>query len=181
MAYTYSGEGSPSGKDSLSNSFLCRPSTSKCEKAIPTMKKYSQSYSKAFERRTNPYRHHSGKQDSEPKVTSNFDRFGHGADQGRRARRRIHDVIFLNLLQQVRFIAEHFQRREDEAEISDDWTFVAMVLDRLFLIIFSVLNVGTFLIILEAPSLYDTREPMNITVASKPLGQANVLGGHSHF
>uniref|UniRef100_A0A915CAJ8 Neurotransmitter-gated ion-channel ligand-binding domain-containing protein n=1 Tax=Parascaris univalens TaxID=6257 RepID=A0A915CAJ8_PARUN len=174
-------EGSPSGKDSSSNSFLCRPSTSKCEKAIPAIKTYSQRPSKTFETWTDKYKQHSGKQNTEPKVTSNFDRFGRGADQSRGARRRIHDVIFLNLLQQVRFIAEHFQRREDEAEISDDWTFVAMVLDRLFLIIFSVLNVGTFLILLEAPSLYDTREPMNITVASKPLGQANVLGGHSRF
>ncbi|KAK0397034.1 hypothetical protein QR680_001950 [Steinernema hermaphroditum] len=80
-----------------------------------------------------------------------------------RVKDQVHDVIFTNLLQQVRFVAEHFKRNEQEAEVSDDWTFVAMVLDRLFLIIFSVLNVATFFIILEAPSLYDTREPLNIT------------------
>uniref|UniRef100_A0A8R1EJR7 Neur_chan_memb domain-containing protein n=1 Tax=Caenorhabditis japonica TaxID=281687 RepID=A0A8R1EJR7_CAEJA len=85
----------------------------------------------------------------------------------------VDDVVFVNLLNQVRFIAEHFRHNELEGEISDDWTFVAMVLDRLFLIIFSVLNVGTVFIILESPSLYDYSKPMNITVPSKPLGQAN--------
>ncbi|VDM64670.1 unnamed protein product [Angiostrongylus costaricensis] len=89
------------------------------------------------------------------------------------------DIIFINLLQQVRFIAEHFQHNEKESEISDDWTFVAMVLDRLFLIIFSVLNVGTMFIILEAPSLYDYSEAMNITLPTKPLGQANLYSSHS--
>ncbi|WKY17308.1 hypothetical protein Q1695_001704 [Nippostrongylus brasiliensis] len=99
--------------------------------------------------------------------------------KSKKAKRRVDDVIFINLLQQVRFIAEHFQHNEKESEISDDWTFVAMVLDRLFLLIFSVLNVGTMFIILEAPSLYDYSEAMNITVPSKPLGQANLFGSHS--
>jgi len=82
------------------------------------------------------------------------------------------DLIFKNLIRQVRFIAEYFHRIEDEAEISDDWTFVAMVLDRLFLIIFSVLNVTTLFILLEAPSLRDHRQPLNMTIPTKPLGQA---------
>ncbi|KAK6062093.1 hypothetical protein COOONC_00242 [Cooperia oncophora] len=97
----------------------------------------------------------------------------------KKIRRRVDDIIFVNLLQQVRFIAEHFQHNERESEISDDWTFVAMVLDRLFLLIFSVLNVGTMFIILEAPSLYDYSDAMNITVPNKPLGQANLFGSHS--
>ncbi|UMM44038.1 hypothetical protein L5515_019308 [Caenorhabditis briggsae] len=91
----------------------------------------------------------------------------------RQKSKTVDDVVFMNLLNQVRFIAEHFRHNELEGEISDDWTFVAMVLDRLFLIIFSVLNVGTVFIILESPSLYDYSKPMNITVPSKPLGQAN--------
>ncbi|VDK29306.1 unnamed protein product [Gongylonema pulchrum] len=62
-----------------------------------------------------------------------------------------------------------------EKQVSDEWIFVAMVLDRLFLIIFSVLNVGTFLILMESPSLYDTRRPMNITHATKPLGQGSFV------
>nr|CDQ00564.1 BMA-ACR-12 [Brugia malayi] len=83
------------------------------------------------------------------------------------------------LLQQIRFIADHFRINKEEAEISDEWIFAAMILDRLFLILFSVLNVGTLLILLEAPSLYDTRSPMNITHATKPLGQGNFLLPHS--
>ncbi|KAK6760805.1 hypothetical protein RB195_022029 [Necator americanus] len=95
--------------------------------------------------------------------------------KSKKTKGRVDDAIFINLLQQVRFIAEHFQHNERESEISDDWTFVAMVLDRLFLLIFSVLNIGTMFIILEAPSLYDYSEAMNITVPSKPLGQANLF------
>ncbi|CAI5454674.1 unnamed protein product [Caenorhabditis angaria] len=84
------------------------------------------------------------------------------------------DIVFVNLLNQVRFIAEHFRHNEMEGEISDDWTFVAMVLDRLFLIIFSVLNIGTVFIIIEAPALKNVEWPLNITVPNKPLGQANL-------
>lgn len=119
---------------------------------------------------------------------------------------------------QVRFIAEHFRHNEKESEVSDDWVYAANVLDRLFLIIFSVLNVATSFIILEvrvifrnirppltlkwplkilimvqnfiqydnlldrrlntslqAPSLYDRSEPLNITVPSKPLGMASLF------
>ncbi|KAL3981855.1 Neurotransmitter-gated ion-channel ligand binding domain family protein [Acanthocheilonema viteae] len=83
--------------------------------------------------------------------------------------------IVSKLLQQIRFTANHFRIKDEEAEISDEWIFVAMVLDRLFLVIFSVLNVATFLILLEAPSLYDTRWPMNITQTTKPLGQGSFI------
>jgi len=60
-------------------------------------------------------------------------------------------------------------------QISDDWTFVGMVLDRLFLIIFSILNVLTFTILIEAPSLYDKKVPLDITAPWAPLGQANLF------
>ena len=46
-----------------------------------------------------------------------------------------------------------------------------MVIDRLFLILFTIVNVvGTIVIILQAPSLYDTRPHMLIPAAQKPLG-----------
>ncbi|KJH40592.1 putative acetylcholine receptor subunit alpha-type unc-38 [Dictyocaulus viviparus] len=99
--------------------------------------------------------------------------------KSKKTKRQTDDVIFMNLLRQVRFIAEHFRYNERESEISDDWTFVAMVLDRLFLLIFSILNVGTMFIILEAPSLYDYSEAMNVTFPTKPLGQANLFGSYS--
>uniref|UniRef100_A0AC35FNR9 Neurotransmitter-gated ion-channel transmembrane domain-containing protein n=1 Tax=Panagrolaimus sp. PS1159 TaxID=55785 RepID=A0AC35FNR9_9BILA len=65
--------------------------------------------------------------------------------------------------------------------ISDDWTYVAMVLDRLFLIIFSILNLGAVIVVLQSPSLYDTRLPLNITIPTKPLGQANLHTIHERY
>lgn len=45
-------------------------------------------------------------------------------------------------------------------QIKQDWQFVAMVLDRLFLWIFTaVCLVGTFGIIIQAPTLYDSKAP----------------------
>ena len=46
-------------------------------------------------------------------------------------------------------------------QVKQDWQFVAMVLDRLFLWIFTAAClVGTFGIIVQAPTLYDTRVPL---------------------
>lgn len=43
-----------------------------------------------------------------------------------------------------------------------DWGFVAMVMDRLFLWLFSMASIiGTFVILCEAPSLYDDTEPID--------------------
>jgi nicotinic acetylcholine receptor len=47
-------------------------------------------------------------------------------------------------------------------KVREDWKYVAMVLDRLFLWIFTLaVLVGTAAIILQAPSLYDDREPID--------------------
>lgn len=46
--------------------------------------------------------------------------------------------------------------------MKEDWKFVAMVLDRLFLWIFSfAVFAGTAGIILQAPTLYDDRNPID--------------------
>ncbi|WAQ98320.1 ACH4-like protein [Mya arenaria] len=59
------------------------------------------------------------------------------------------------------FIAEHLKRGDHTASILEDWKYVAMVLDRLFLWIFTVAClVGTFGIIFQAPTLYDNRQRM---------------------
>ncbi|GIY48201.1 acetylcholine receptor subunit alpha-like [Caerostris extrusa] len=51
-------------------------------------------------------------------------------------------------------------------QVKEDWKYVAMVLDRLFLWIFSVaVLVGTCGIILHAPTLYDTREPIDMMMS----------------
>ncbi|XP_030764605.1 acetylcholine receptor subunit alpha-like [Sitophilus oryzae] len=62
----------------------------------------------------------------------------------------------------VRFIAEHTKMVEDSTKVKEDWKYVAMVLDRLFLWIFTLaVLVGTAGIILQAPSLYDDRAPID--------------------
>ncbi|XP_024085593.1 acetylcholine receptor subunit alpha-like isoform X1 [Cimex lectularius] len=62
----------------------------------------------------------------------------------------------------VRFIAEHTKMQEDSTKVKEDWKYVAMVLDRLFLWIFTLaVFVGTAGIILQAPTLYDDRIPID--------------------
>lgn len=48
-------------------------------------------------------------------------------------------------------------------QVEEDWKYVAMVLDRLFLWIFTITCiVGSGLILFQAPSLYDTTQPIDI-------------------
>ncbi|KAG8199968.1 hypothetical protein JTE90_006212 [Oedothorax gibbosus] len=63
----------------------------------------------------------------------------------------------------VRFIAQHMENLDSYSEIEGDWQFVAMVLDRLFLFIFSIACVvGSAMIILRAPALYDDKQPIDV-------------------
>ena len=67
----------------------------------------------------------------------------------------------------IKAILSHFQ-------VKEDWKYVAMVLDRLFLWIFTLaVCVGTAGIILQAPSLYDERKPIDREISDIPglLGQ----------
>ncbi|XP_055389270.1 acetylcholine receptor subunit alpha-like 1 [Condylostylus longicornis] len=62
-----------------------------------------------------------------------------------------------------RFIAQHVKNKDKFESVEEDWKYVAMVLDRLFLWLFTIACiVGTALIILQAPSLYDNTEPIDI-------------------
>jgi len=50
--------------------------------------------------------------------------------------------------------------------VKEDWKYVAMVLDRLFLWIFTLaVLVGTAGIILQAPTLYDDRVPIDVKLS----------------
>ncbi|XP_058982839.1 acetylcholine receptor subunit alpha-like isoform X4 [Musca domestica] len=61
----------------------------------------------------------------------------------------------------VQFISEHTRMQEDSTKVKEDWKYVAMVLDRLFLWIFTLaVLAGTAGIILQAPTLYDDRIPI---------------------
>ncbi|XP_018335066.1 acetylcholine receptor subunit beta-like 2 [Agrilus planipennis] len=68
----------------------------------------------------------------------------------------------LQALQGVRFIAQHIRDADKDNEIVEDWKFVSMVLDRFFLWVYTIACfVGTAGIIMQAPSLYDTRKPVD--------------------
>ncbi|XP_054718241.1 acetylcholine receptor subunit alpha-like 1 [Uloborus diversus] len=63
----------------------------------------------------------------------------------------------------VRFIAQHMENLDNFNDIESDWQYVAMVLDRLFLWIFTIACiVGSGWIILCAPALYDDKQPIDI-------------------
>ncbi|XP_044756115.1 acetylcholine receptor subunit beta-like 2 [Coccinella septempunctata] len=68
----------------------------------------------------------------------------------------------LEALQGVRFIAQHIRDADKDREIVEDWKFISMVLDRFFLWVFTLACIGgTCGIIFQAPSLYDTRTPVD--------------------
>lgn len=68
----------------------------------------------------------------------------------------------LKALDGILYIAEHKKKDEKATKILEDWKYVATVMDRLFLWIFTVaVFVGTAGILLQAPTLYDEREPID--------------------
>lgn len=63
----------------------------------------------------------------------------------------------------VCFIAELLKKKDRDDKVDEDWKYVAMVLDRLFLILFSfACFTGTTWILLQAPTLYDNREAIDL-------------------
>lgn len=61
-------------------------------------------------------------------------------------------------------------------QIIEDWKYVAQVLDRLFLWIFTVaVLVGTAGIIFQAPTLYDDREPIDYQLSEIGLATARPM------
>ena len=54
-------------------------------------------------------------------------------------------------------------------QVIEDWKFIAMVLDRFFLWIFTATClIGTIAIIMRAPSLYDLRIPIDEKLSEIP-------------
>ncbi|OWA55637.1 putative Acetylcholine receptor subunit beta-like 2, partial [Hypsibius exemplaris] len=73
----------------------------------------------------------------------------------------------------VNFIVEHAREANNFKTTVRDWKYVALVLDRLFLWIFAIVCiVGTGAIVLNAPPLYETDEPIP-RVCSNPEKELN--------
>jgi len=88
----------------------------------------------------------------------------------------------------VRYIAECTMREEESSKVKEDWKYVAMVMDRLFLWIFTVaVLVGSAGIILQAPALYDTRAAIDVELSeieaatAKPLSETLARGKMSYL
>ncbi|RWS26061.1 nicotinic acetylcholine receptor subunit alpha 1-like protein [Leptotrombidium deliense] len=65
------------------------------------------------------------------------------------------------------FIAQHIDNADEYSSVKEDWKYVAMVLDRIFLWIFtSACIVGTAGIFLQAPTLYDSAEPIDVKLSN---------------
>ncbi|XP_057378021.1 acetylcholine receptor subunit alpha-L1-like isoform X1 [Daphnia carinata] len=66
-------------------------------------------------------------------------------------------------IRDVQFIQNHMKREDEYDEEDNDWGFIAMVLDRFFLWVFTVASLcGTISILFTAPALYDNSSPINL-------------------
>merc|ERR1712038_264003 len=63
----------------------------------------------------------------------------------------------------LKFVAQHVKNEDSFNSYADDWKYVAMVLDRILLWMFTIACVvGTAFIIMAAPSHYDSRKPIDV-------------------
>lgn len=66
-------------------------------------------------------------------------------------------------IRDVQFIQNHMKRADEYDEEDNDWGFIAMVLDRFFLWVFTAASLcGTISILFTAPALYDDSSPINL-------------------
>ncbi|GMR52668.1 hypothetical protein PMAYCL1PPCAC_22863, partial [Pristionchus mayeri] len=78
--------------------------------------------------------------------------------------------ILRQIANNIAFIADHFKAKKKEDQVSDDWTHVANVIDRLLLIFFSAVNIsGTILIVVNSPVFFDKSEPLAVQFSDKPI------------
>lgn len=62
----------------------------------------------------------------------------------------------------VRAMISHLKVEDDEKRVREEWKYTALVIDRLFLVIFTAACIcGTVSIILQAPSFYDMKRPID--------------------
>jgi len=71
-------------------------------------------------------------------------------------------------VEDIAFIAESMKGDDEDGNFCDDWQWLSMVLDRFFLWVFTIAVIlGTLVIFLNAPTLYDTSRPITESIVSK--------------
>ena len=77
--------------------------------------------------------------------------------------RGMHVDVIRRMVDNVAFISDHYRAIQTENKISDEWSFVSNVFDRIILIIFILINIaGTAIIALNSPLFYDDQLPLPI-------------------
>ncbi|XP_050310115.1 acetylcholine receptor subunit alpha-like 2 isoform X2 [Anthonomus grandis grandis] len=90
-----------------------------------------------------------------------------GLDESDSGARKKYPFELEKAIHNVMFIQHHITRQDQFNAEDQDWGFVAMVLDRMFLWIFIITSlVGTVSILCEAPSLYDDTKPIDMELSS---------------
>ncbi|VDO07852.1 unnamed protein product [Brugia timori] len=80
-----------------------------------------------------------------------------------RIQKLYHSPHVVKAFENICFIAELLKKKDKDAKVDEDWKYVAMVLDRLFLLLLSIACfAGTITILLQAPTLYDTRQAIDL-------------------
>lgn len=68
----------------------------------------------------------------------------------------------------ISYVCHHLRKEDQEKMIKEQWKYVALVVDRLFLWIFTTAClVGTCSIILSAPSFYDSMPPIDKQISKR--------------
>ncbi|CAB3410329.1 unnamed protein product [Caenorhabditis bovis] len=86
--------------------------------------------------------------------------------------------LFRKISGHLRVISAHFHNIKMESKITDEWQLMSLVIDRIFLIIYIVINmVANIWFLYNAPTLFDQRPTLTQTIAHKPLsgGTLNVM------
>jgi nicotinic acetylcholine receptor len=62
------------------------------------------------------------------------------------------------IISELRFLTDHVKKEEEEDDISEDWKFSAMVIDRLCLVLFSVLTtIFSYVTLFSSPNFFKLR------------------------
>ncbi|CAJ0944425.1 unnamed protein product, partial [Mesorhabditis belari] len=78
--------------------------------------------------------------------------------------------LFKRLSNAVQIIAAHFHNQNQESKITDEWRLMSLVIDRICLIIYLILNVAaTIWFLLSCPTFFDERPELFGSPAHKPL------------